>query len=378
MITKETNRIVWVDLLRLIAMLMVITAHCTDMYNATPQEDPMAGFWGMFIGSMMRPSVPLFAMMTGLLLLPVNSSPSEFYRKRIPRVLIPMVLWSVLYYLVPWFTGLMGLDKSIISVMFPYVYEPSQELGVTLKNIAQIPFTFNFYTTHMWYIYMLIGLYLLMPFFSAWVKMNDKALTKAYLVLWGISLFLPYLMQVISPFIFGTCHWNAYGTFHYFAGFTGYLLLGHLMAKGNSLTTRKVVALGIIMYLAGYAVTYLGFSTIGAKYTYAEAPELTQLFWLFCTPNVALMALGVFMIVQRIKITSPKLQAILANTTKCSFGAYLMHYILIGPVIILLSPLQLPTVLCVICSVILVFGSCWALTALIYKIAPRWAKYIVG
>ena len=378
MITKETNRIVWVDLLRLIAMLMVITAHCTDMYNATPQEDPMAGFWGMFIGSMMRPSVPLFAMMTGLLLLPVNSSPSEFYRKRIPRVLIPMVLWSVLYYLVPWFTGLMGLDKSIISVMFPYVYEPSQELGATLKNIAQIPFTFNFYTTHMWYIYMLIGLYLLMPFFSAWVKMNDKALTKAYLVLWGISLFLPYLMQVISPFIFGTCHWNAYGTFHYFAGFTGYLLLGHLMAKGNSLTTRKVVALGIIMYLAGYAVTYLGFSTIGAKYTYAEAPELTQLFWLFCTPNVALMALGVFMIVQRIKITSPKLQAILANTTKCSFGAYLMHYILIGPVIILLSPLQLPTVLCVICSVILVFGSCWALTALIYKIAPRWAKYIVG
>ena len=378
MITKETNRIVWVDLLRLIAMLMVITAHCTDMYNATPQEDPMAGFWGMFIGSMMRPSVPLFAMMTGLLLLPVNSSPSEFYRKRIPRVLIPMVLWSVLYYLVPWFTGLLGLDKSIISVMFPYVYEPSQELGATLKNIAQIPFTFNFYTTHMWYIYMLIGLYLLMPFFSAWVKMNDKALTKAYLVLWGISLFLPYLMQVISPFIFGTCHWNAYGTFHYFAGFTGYLLLGHLMAKGNSLTTRKVVALGIIMYLAGYAVTYLGFSTIGAKYTYAEAPELTQLFWLFCTPNVALMALGVFMIVQRIKITSPKLQAILANTTKCSFGAYLMHYILIGPVIILLSPLQLPTVLCVICSVILVFGSCWALTALIYKIAPRWAKYIVG
>ena len=378
MITKETNRIVWVDLLRLIAMLMVITAHCTDMYNATPQDDPMAGFWGMFIGSMMRPSVPLFAMMTGLLLLPVNSSPLEFYRKRIPRVLIPMVLWSVLYYLVPWFTGLLGLDKSIISVMFPYVYEPSQELGATLKNIAQIPFTFNFYTTHMWYIYMLIGLYLLMPFFSAWVKMNDKALTKAYLVLWGISLFLPYLMQVISPFIFGTCHWNAYGTFHYFAGFTGYLLLGHLMAKGNSLTTRKVVALGIIMYLAGYAVTYLGFSTIGAKYTYAEAPELTQLFWLFCTPNVALMALGVFMIVQRIKISSPKLQAILANTTKCSFGAYLMHYILIGPVIILLAPLQLPTVLCVICSVILVFGSCWALTALIYKIAPRWAKYIVG
>ena len=73
-----SNRIVWVDLLRLIAMLMVISAHCTDMYNATPQEDPMAGFWGMFIGSLMRPSVPLFAMMTGLLLLPVKGSATDF------------------------------------------------------------------------------------------------------------------------------------------------------------------------------------------------------------------------------------------------------------------------------------------------------------
>ena len=132
------------------------------------------------------------------------------------------------------------------------------------------------------------------------------------------------------------------------------------------------------MYLAGYAVTYLGFSTIGAKYTYAEAPELTQLFWLFCTPNVALMALGVFMIVQRIKITSPKLQAILANTTKCSFGAYLMHYIFIGPVIIMLSPLGLPTPLCVILTVAIVFAACWACTWAIYRFMPRIAKYIVG
>ena len=122
----------------------------------------------------------------------------------------------------------------------------------------------------------------------------------------------------------------------------------------------------------------MGFSTIGAQYTYAEAAALTQLFWLFCTPNVALMAVGVFMIVQRIKITSPKLQAFLASTTKCSFGAYLMHYIFIGPAIIILSPLGMPTPISVICSVIMVFAACWALTSLIYKLMPKWAKYIVG
>ena len=375
---QNSNRIVWVDLLRLIAMIMVITAHCTDMYNARPQADPMAGFWGAFISSLMRPSVPLFAMMTGLLLLPVRESAKDFYRKRIPRVLIPMVLWSVIYYLIPWFTGVIGMDKSSISIMFPYVYEPSQELSESLSNIALIPFTFNFYTTHMWYLYMLIGLYLFMPFFSAWVEKRDKTLTKIYLVLWGLSLFLPFMSVYISKFVMGTCDWNAYSTLHYFAGFTGYLLLGHLMAKGNPIASRKIVAVGAMLFFAGFIITYMGFSTITAQYTYAEEPELVELFILFCTPNVAMMAIGAFMIVQRIKITSQKLQAILASTTKCSFGAYLMHYAIIGPVILTLLPLKLPTPLSILCSVVMVFAICWALTALIYKIAPRWAKYIVG
>ena len=375
---QNSNRIVWVDLLRLIAMIMVITAHCTDMYNARPQADPMAGFWGAFISSLMRPSVPLFAMMTGLLLLPVRESAKDFYRKRIPRVLIPMVLWSVIYYLIPWFTGVIGMDKSSISIMFPYVYEPSQELSESLSNIALIPFTFNFYTTHMWYLYMLIGLYLFMPFFSAWVEKRDKTLTKIYLVLWGLSLFLPFMSVYISKFVMGTCDWNAYSTLHYFAGFTGYLLLGHLMAKGNPIASRKIVAVGAMLFFAGFIITYMGFSTITAQYTYAEEPELVELFILFCTPNVAMMAIGAFMIVQRIKITSQKLQAILASTTKCSFGAYLMHYAIIGPVILTLLPLELPTPLSILCSVVMVFAICWALTALIYKIAPRWAKYIVG
>lgn len=372
------NRIVWVDLLRLIAMLMVISAHCVDIYNATPQEDPMAGFWGVFIGSLMRPSVPLFAMMTGLLLLPVKGSATDFYRKRIPRVLIPMVLWSVVYHLIPWFTGVIGLDKSIITTFFPFEANPSQQLSDALSNIAMIPFDFNNYTTHMWYLYMLIGLYLFMPFFSAWIEKNDKSLVKTYIILWGASLLLPYLTQLVSPFLFGRCYWNDFGTLHYFAGFTGYLLLGHLMAKGNPIASRKIIAVGAMLYFAGYIITYMGYSTTAAQYSYAEAPEKLELFWQFCSPNVVLMALGVFMIVQRIKITSPRLQSILASTTKCSFGAYLMHYIFIGPAIIILTPLNLPTPLSVICSVIMVFAACWLLTSLIYKVTPKWAKYIVG
>ena len=375
---SNTQRLYWVDLLRLVAMLMVIAAHCVDIYNATPQDDLMNSFWGVFIGSLMRPSVPLFAMMTGLLLLPVKESAKEFYLKRIPRVAIPMLIWSAVYYLIPWLTGVAGLDKSVITTLFPFEFSPSQDAGDAMRNIALIPFTFNGYTTHMWYLYMLIGLYLLMPFFSAWVEKRDSTMTNTYLLLWLCSLTLPYLKQLIAPNLFGECAWNEFGTFYYFAGFAGYLLLGHILARRHHMPLRRIIAMGVMLYISGYIITYTGYASMAVQYSYEEAPELLELFWQFCSPNVVLMALGIFLVVQRINITSPRLQSLLAATTRCSFGTYLMHYIFIGPVILLLTPLGMPTPLCVMASVIIVFGICWSLTALIYKALPRAARYIVG
>ena len=376
--SENNKRIVWLDVLRLTALLMVIAAHSVDIYNATPQQDPIAGFWGVFIGSLMRPSVPLFAMMTGLLLLPIKESAADFYRKRIPRVAIPMVLWSVVYYIIPWLTGVLGFESGVISILFPFEFSPSQEASDMLRNIAMIPFGFNGYTTHMWYIYMLVGLYLFMPFFSAWVEKRDKTLTNTFIIMWGCSLLLPYLGQVISPDIFGVCAWNNFGVFYYFAGFAGYQLLGHLMSKGTPLPSRKIVAVGAMLYFAGYIITYSGYATMAAQYSYAEAPDKLELFWQFCSPNVALMALGLFMIAHRIKIRSEKYKSLLEKTTRCSFGVYLMHYIFIGPIIMLLNNFNLPTPICVVVTVAAVYIICHAITAAIYRFAPKVAKYIVG
>ena len=42
-----------------------------------------------------RACVPLFVMMTGVLLLPVRAELGDFYRKRIGRIVVPLVFWSV-------------------------------------------------------------------------------------------------------------------------------------------------------------------------------------------------------------------------------------------------------------------------------------------
>ena len=115
------SRIVWLDIVRLTAMLMVIGVHCIDPFYISPTLGtlPEYKFWASVYGSLFRPSVPLFAMMTGLLLLPVGQQPlGVFYKKRIFRVLFPFLIWSVLYNLFPWFTGVVGLPKSIIGDFF--------------------------------------------------------------------------------------------------------------------------------------------------------------------------------------------------------------------------------------------------------------------
>lgn len=87
----------WVDALRILACFMVVLAHCCDGFVAQFDSDPTAFYAGVTIGSLMRASVPLFVMMTGVLLLPVPQTMtlSSFYRKRVGRIIPPLVFWSL-------------------------------------------------------------------------------------------------------------------------------------------------------------------------------------------------------------------------------------------------------------------------------------------
>ena len=201
------SHIVWLDVIRTVAMLMVIGVHGIDPFYISPTLGSLPEYkhWAAVYGSLLRPSVPLFVMMTGLLLLPIREqSLGVFYKKRIYRVLFPFLIWSVLYNIFPWVTGLLGLPKEIIGEFFCYVQgNESQSLSDALKDIAMIPFNFSFKENHMWYIYLLIGLYLYMPFFSAWIEKADRSKERVYLGIWFVSLFLPYMSAYISKYLYG-------------------------------------------------------------------------------------------------------------------------------------------------------------------------------
>lgn len=375
--SAQSDHIVWLDVLRFVAIFMVVCCHCADPFNVSPASglNPDFNFWGSIYGSMLRPCVPLFVMITGLLLLPVRQAAGPFYKKRILRILFPFLIWSVLYNLFPWLVQLMGGSTQLINRFFAYAADPSADFSSALHNIVLIPFNFSAYTTHLWYVYLLVGLYLYMPFFSAWVEKADERTKRLFLGIWGISLLLPYAHEFISPNLFGVCSWNAFGTFYAFAGFNGYLLLGHYLKNGTSLSTGKTISWAILLFLAGYLITFFGFRTMTGNPDATE-PQV-ELFFTYCSINVVLMTVAVFMVVQKIRVSSPGLRNAFANLTKCGFGIYMVHYFFVGIGYNITEAINLPIALRIPVAGIITFAIAWAVVRLIYCM-PKAARWIAG
>lgn len=327
------NNIGWVDLLRVLACFMVVFSHSCDAFVAQFDADRASFLTGVFGGSLMRASVPLFVMMTGVLLLPVGQGYDlvSFYRKRIGRILPPLVFWSVALPL------LMYAYFNYInpSTCNPQVAVDSYTVQQLVQRIYTFVFNFNFDTTPLWYLYMLIGLYLLMPVLNAWLVQASQRELKVVLGLWVVSLFLPYL-KMLAPVLgfqgnygnmelLGMCDWNIYGTFYYFSGFVGYLVLAYYLKQYPlQWSWSKMLAVMIPLFVAGYAITAGGYiltqEHFPGNYAYLE------IVWYFNGINVFMMTLPLFAIVQKMAVRSRRWLSRLASLV---FGIYLCHFVFV-------------------------------------------------
>ena len=323
------ERIGWVDLLRVIACFLVVFSHSCDAFVAVFDSDRATFLQGALAGSFVRACVPLFVMMSGVLLLPVRTGTGAFYRKRIGRVLLALVFWSlalpVLYF----------LYMRCVGTASPSI-DPALFTGeATLHKMWTFVFNFCYDTTPLWYLYMLIGLYLIMPLISPWLERASRRELQSVLAIWGVTLLLPYV-KMLAPALgytgnygntglYGVCDWNEFGTFHYVSGFAGYLVLAFYLVKfPPAWNWRRTLGICIPTFLAGYLATGLGYVVMQkhfpGNYAYLE------IVWYFAGINVFMMTAPVFILVQK---AAARPRAWLSRLAGATFGIYLCHFIFV-------------------------------------------------
>ena len=267
------------DALRLLATFAVVLMHTSSSFLV--QDNPPSYlnlFFFTFYHDIASFAVPVFVMISGALFLSPERDTSYpiLLRKYVKRIAMALVVF--------------GLPMCLMEAVFSHE-----------------PITGAFYNllvghswTHMWYLYMLIGLYMLTPFVKALIKVESRRTVEGVLlVLFLMSSLLPMLKGYGVP-IEG---WMLMGT-----PFIFYYILGYYMAFLEELRLGSVSCFLISLLLPATVIaTFFGFLP-EHMIVYADVP-------------VVIGAAGLFLFFKRMDFHWPM-------ATACypyCFAIYLVH-----------------------------------------------------
>ncbi len=305
------KRDVSLDLLRVLACIMVVQIHVGELYYIGDAGKVVHGEgveWVGWLNSLARCCIALFVMISGYFLLPMKEGQTTgaFFKRRFMRVAVPFIVWCALYAV---FVAARG----------------TAEWSSVLPNILGTFVNYGTEVGHLWYVYMLLGLYLLVPVLSPWVATASRRDMNYVLALWLVSSALCYI-HLVFPSVWGECFWNPTPMLYYFTGFGGFFVLGAYMRRFCPVTTVAMRWVAALLVVVGYLITALVFqSRTGLEFV----PDL-ELSWGQTTINVAMMAIGIFILIKALRIENQSLQSIICELSEKSFGIYLVHVMIMN------------------------------------------------
>ena len=224
------SRLLWCDILRVIATIMVISIHTISVYQYNyikPLRPIPYSIFGIF-NSLNRMAVPAFFMLTGALTLRQTRKPitresyTSFVKNIIYRLVIPFIVFSLAIYLLtnqqPW---------SVTRFLALFLNYPGVQ-------------------KHMWFMYVIIMIYFFIPFLRRFVQSLSRHELKLLICL--IFIF----SNVLSELFILSKHYHKMMfdeiALPYIIAYTNLVLLGFYFMKYNiSPGKRKLIyILGII------------------------------------------------------------------------------------------------------------------------------------
>lgn len=335
------QEIPYIHLMRVIACILVVTLHCLP--NTSYVIEGMDGVFRQIIIYLTHPCVPLFMMITGVLLLPFkDSNVKSFYRKRLSRIIFPLAIWGVIYSILPFLLGIETIAQMKHNLLFLPITYPTEMGGI------------------LWYLYILVGIYLIIPFLRPSTFENRYQML-LFIICWIIASGITTLKQYF-PFVWGMTPACKFDSFLYFSGYLGYLFLGKYLHEISF--KKKRTLLLFFLYVMALCSVY-AFKKLTGNY-YIDFLHIPILFLSGCS----------FLLIKNISInTSTKIYTKIKKLSSLTFGIYLSHIVIYRSLTVHLYLLSTSPLMQLLVMVLTFIGA-WILTKLISLLPFK--KYIIG
>lgn len=293
------QNIAWINNLRLIAMFAVVVLHTASPLLFYHKGNPIQDWLIADIyNALVRFAVPVFVMITGALLLHRDYELGDFLKKRLGRLILPFLFWSTVYVLYRCYNEEFVFTDSIWA------------------NIRLILLQFQtgaYY--HLWYVYLLIGLYLFIPVIGKFVKQASEKELLYFLGIWFLTVLVskPYLSSFDTAI-----------DLHNFTGYIGYMVLGYYLAYKNFHIR------GLAYMAAAAFVMMVLIIVLGTHHLLLKNHELSTFFYEPISPFIILLSASAFLTAKHTVVKlSPILNKIIQNAGKLTLGIYFSHALIL-------------------------------------------------
>lgn len=290
-------RIYWVDFLRLLSAIAVITIHSGSNVYAT--LDPSTGEWwlsNILMTAAKSTGTAIFVMIAGYILLGKELDYTEFYKSRARRILVPLVFWSIFYSIFLF----IFIDDSVSDLVWRLT------IGLLLSGSAYF---------HLWYLSMFIWLMLLTPLLAKMLRGTppDSRDLKIFFAISVAFFSMSSLSSVKEEVSEQRIIW-----FTDFGVYIFYFVMGHLIPKHiNSVKIRENYLL----------LAYLSILASGMLLNYIMVSKgFRDDNMIFGNKTIFGFIAVMLLFTYIVKLKPGKAISIeLHNAAKSSFGVYLIH-----------------------------------------------------
>ena len=289
-----------IDIIRIFAFVFIVFLHTLNRQFGV--DVWMGGYAIISIG------VNLFIMISGYLLLDKTEEAIVFLKKRILNILPLFLVFNIIY------------------IYFGKIPIMPVLKGKTIS------------ASHFWYIYMILGLYLLTPWLQKVLKYAEKETL--------FVVFLWFLCNILNPYL---RYFNlAEIPFSNFplTGFIGYYILGYFVKKYDNKVKRTSFILIIVIYALGFLLSFLS-----TKYVLAVTGKRVSDFFDKNSLGTFIMTLSFF--VFWCKFNFSKRDRIIKIVADSTYFAFLVHLIVLHFIIKISDEMIFKSVMTIGISIIL-------------------------